>query len=113
MQQRTTNTQKHTNSQIHTSILTNTHKTKPKHEPHQAKDPCSGKLYRPVFFEDNEADTVDLVGNFTGLAVAKSLLQDPKASLFRTHSLTHLLTQLFTTHALWYLHIQLLTYLHT
>lgn len=41
-----------------------------------AADACSGKPYRPVNYTDDEMETVDIVGNFTGVAIIESLLED-------------------------------------
>ena len=42
----------------------------------EAMDPCSGEMYRPVHFGDEDAETADLLNYFPGLAVIKSFKKD-------------------------------------
>lgn len=44
-----------------------------------ALDPCSEQQYRPVDFNEEEIETVDLIGSFPGVDVTERLLRDVKA----------------------------------
>ena len=43
----------------------------------EAMDPCSGKPYRPVHFEADEKESVELMGNFPGLIVIQDFIKNP------------------------------------
>eukprot|EP00943_MAST-04B_sp_MAST-4B-sp1_P004026 g4026.t1 len=43
-----------------------------------SKDPCTGIMYLPVDFLDEELETVEIMNHFRGLAVIQDFIDDPK-----------------------------------
>lgn len=49
----------------------------------EAEDACSGNMYMPVHFTDEEIASVDMIDSFPGVQVATDLLRDPVATAQR------------------------------
>ena len=44
----------------------------------EARDPCSGKMYRPVHFAEDDIETAQLLDSFPGISILEEFVKDTK-----------------------------------